>query len=88
MRFYNLAGTLVDPPSPIYQRVKSPAGTTSEFEYGTDPEVVKSSTGVYYMDYTLPDTGGVWITEAEAGQAGVTEKVSMFSKFFVIKSEV
>lgn len=39
----------------------SPSGDKTHYEYGTDEEVVKSSTGVYYFDLPLDEAGNWWV---------------------------
>lgn len=55
--FTNLAGTATDPTAVTF-RMKLPNGTTTTYVYGTDAALVKSSTGVYYVDwtFTVPDS--------------------------------
>lgn len=47
--FTNSAGTAVDPAA-VYCQIMSPAGTITAYQYGVDVALVKSSTGVYYVD--------------------------------------
>lgn len=42
-------GTLTDPTT-VRCKVKDPSGTITTYVYGTDAELVKESTGVYYVD--------------------------------------
>lgn len=49
--FTNLAGTATDPTA-ISCAVQSPQGSRT-YAYGVDPEVTKTSTGVYNLDLTL-----------------------------------
>lgn len=51
-------GDAVDP-SVVKCSVRDPDGTTTTYVYGTDDEVVKTSTGNYYMDVDA-DTYGTW----------------------------
>lgn len=46
-------------PTAVTFRFRKPDGTRTAYVYVTDPEVVKSSTGVYYVDLSL-DQAGVW----------------------------
>lgn len=57
-RFKNSAGTLVDPGGVTF-KVKDPSGNIDTYVYGTNPEVVKQSTGIYYID-NLVDEAGTW----------------------------
>ena len=56
--FTNLAGSAADPTG-ITFKWRTPAGTTSSYVYGTDAELVKSATGIYYVDLTL-NVEGTW----------------------------
>jgi hypothetical protein len=51
-------GTNIDP-SVVKSWFRSPSGTVTIYTYGTDAELVKSATGIYYMDVNL-DTAGDW----------------------------
>jgi hypothetical protein len=44
-------------PSTVTFKLRSPGGIETSYEYGTDAELVKSSTGDYYVDVT-PDFDG------------------------------
>ena len=50
--FTNLAGTATDPTAVTF-KIKLPSGTTTTYIYGTDAELVKSATGIYYVDWTF-----------------------------------
>ena len=62
-----LTGTWTDPlnsdaaldPTAVNLSIRNPAGTVTTYVYGDDAELVKSSTGVYYLDLDL-DTAGIW----------------------------
>lgn len=47
--FADSAGTATNPTAVLCQ-VKTPAGTTTTYTYGTDAELVRASTGNYYVD--------------------------------------
>ncbi len=51
----NAAGTVVDPSALTFQITV--AGSTTSYTYGTDAELVKASTGVYYVDFTVVTRG-------------------------------
>lgn len=53
--FTNLAGTVTDPTGVTFT-IRKPDGTVTSYVYPTDAVLVKSTTGVYYVDYaiTLP----------------------------------
>lgn len=50
--FTNLAGVVTDPTAVTF-KMKKPDGTTTTYVYGTDAELVKSATGIYYVDWTF-----------------------------------
>ena len=54
--FANSAGTATDPTT-VTVYVKNPAGTLSTYIYGTDAEVVKSATGIFYIDVDCNKAG-------------------------------
>jgi len=54
--FTNAAGTAIDPTVVKFQFI-TPAGVTTAYTYGTDAEVVKSATGIYYVDIDASQTG-------------------------------
>lgn len=61
-----VTGTFSDPdddtvmdPAVVKLSVKDPSENVETFVYGTDVEVVKSSTGVYYLDIDA-DEAGTW----------------------------
>ena len=53
---FKVSGTNTDPTA-ITFKVRVPAGTITTYVYGTDAALVKSATGVYYVDYTPSDEG-------------------------------
>lgn len=76
--FTNSAGTATDPTAVLF-KVKNPAGTITTYTYGTDAELVKSATGVYYVDLDLA-TSGTWYTRfysTGTGQAAVESTINV-----------
>lgn len=69
VRFEHTFKTLVDgvlvttDPSTITINVKIGSGSVTPYVYGTDAEVVKSSTGVYYIDLWLTTGDTDWIVQ-------------------------
>lgn len=53
---FRLEGIPTDPTAVSFF-IKSPGDSAVEYVYGTDSEVVKESTGVYYMDVPLDESG-------------------------------
>jgi hypothetical protein len=54
--FTNLAGTASDPTTVLF-KYELPSGTQTTLTYGTDAALVKSATGVYYVELTLATVG-------------------------------
>lgn len=46
-------------PTTLTFKLLSPSGVTTTYVYGTDAQVVKTSTGDYYVD-VIPDVAGRW----------------------------
>lgn len=46
-------------PDTVEFKVRSPAGITTSYVYGTDDELAQTSTGDYHIDYS-PSTAGRW----------------------------
>lgn len=56
--FSDLAGTNADPTTITFKyRTPAPALTTYSYVYATSTEVVKSTTGIYYVDVALTTSG-------------------------------
>lgn len=56
--FENQSDAYVDPGG-VQVKVKNPLGTSTTYVYGTDAEVMKTSTGNYYIDIEA-SLEGVW----------------------------
>jgi hypothetical protein len=56
--FTNAAGTATDP-SVVRCKYRDPSGNVTSLLYGTDAALVKSATGIYYVDIDA-DELGVW----------------------------
>ena len=54
----NASGVNTDPATLTF-KVKNPAGDVTTYVYGTDVELVKSATGVYYVELYCT-SGGIW----------------------------
>lgn len=50
--FTNLAGVVTDPTAVTF-KMKLPNGTATTYVYGTDAQLVKLGTGIYYVDWTF-----------------------------------
>jgi hypothetical protein len=57
--FRGLNGAVADPTT-ITVYTETPDGTETEYVYDDDVEVVRSSTGIYYMDVVF-DEVGAWL---------------------------
>lgn len=77
--FTNAVGSAVDPTTVRFS-FKTPLGVTTTYLYGTDAQVVKSATGIYYVDVDA-DLSGVWRTRWKSTGTGKAAKES----FFVVK---
>jgi hypothetical protein len=56
---FTYGGAAVDPTTVTFQIRRMPAHTITTYVYGVDAELVKASTGSYYVNYT-PDHVGEW----------------------------
>jgi hypothetical protein len=77
------AGNDTDPTTLTFTLL-DPGGTETTYTYGTDAEIVKTSTGDYYIDVT-PTQGGRWYyrwvstgTAAGAKEGNFTVQASPF----------
>jgi hypothetical protein len=66
--FTNAAGAAQDPTN-VFFKQKDPEGTVTTYEYGTDSELVKDSTGNYHVDVDA-DQAGIWYYRFEATGTG------------------
>ena len=53
---FRVDDVLTDPTGVVF-KYKPPVGAIVTYTYGTDPELVKASTGTYHVDLTLTDDG-------------------------------
>jgi hypothetical protein len=80
--FRNSGGTLIDPTTVTF-KARNPAGTITSYLYGTDAQVVKDSTGIYHVDWSLT-SAGKWYFRIEStgtGQAADEEEVLVVTAF-------
>jgi hypothetical protein len=52
---FKVGATLTDPTT-VTCKVMDPSKTVTTYVYGTDEELVKSSTGIYYVDITTDES--------------------------------
>jgi hypothetical protein len=57
--FTDADGNAQDPTAVFFAFLAPSATSATTYEYGTDAELVKDSTGVYYVDLDL-DEAGLW----------------------------
>jgi len=75
--FTTLAGVAIDPTALVF-KFTNPAGTTTTYTYGTDPQVIRDSTGNYQVDLSV-STAGLWLYWFEAtGTAQAVEEGSFY----------
>lgn len=70
----NAANDLVDPDTLTF-KYKEPSGAVTTLVYGTDPEVVRESLGIFYVDHQCL-AGGSWAGQwLSTGPAGGTQAI-------------
>lgn len=55
---FKLLDTVTDP-TVVQFKISNPVGVETIYTYNQDPELKRSATGVYYVDYVL-DVSGEW----------------------------
>ena len=78
--FRNISDVLTDPTT-IIIRTKTTADVEASFTYGVDAEVIKSSTGIYYMDITTTAAGNYFYRGVGTGTL-----VAAGESFFVVRA--
>lgn len=58
-RFKSIGKVAVDPTA-VFVLVDSPDDAVVSYQYGVDAEIVKSDTGVYYIDIDTSGDPGTW----------------------------
>lgn len=66
-------GTAADPGTLVLTILK-PDGSTVTYTYGTDADVVRNTTGVYYVDYEIDQPGRHRYSWTSTGAAQAYEK--------------
>jgi hypothetical protein len=70
-------------PDTVAVKIYSPQGVITTYVYATDAEVIKASTGDYYIDYT-PNESGQWFYRWET--TGDNEAIAVEGYFRVQSS--
>ena len=80
--FTNLAGVATDPTT-VKFKVKSPSAET-EYVYGVDAEVVRTATGVFYVDVTFTASGSWSVRWVASGNlvSAIEQKVKVRATAF------
>lgn len=73
---------LIDPTNVIL-KVAKPNNTSTTYTYSVDVELVKDSTGTYYLDYVPTIDGTHYYKWSGTGNMNAVEE----AQFFVIKSQ-
>jgi len=82
--FTTAAGSAVDP-STVTFYARTPAGIVLDYVYGTDAEVIKSATGIYYVDVSANEVGR-WrysFRSTGTGQAAATGAFQVDNSVFL-----
>lgn len=74
--FTNSAGAAIDPTTVTF-KYRVPAGTITTLVYGTDPGLIKSAVGVYYVDISA-STSGKYICRFESTGTGQAAEETEF----------
>lgn len=80
--FTDAAGAVVDPATVTF-KIKNPYGTITTYVYGTDAQLVKLSTGIYYVDFDVT-IAGTWFYRFSSTGTG---KAADEAEFTVEESE-
>ena len=75
--FTNSSGTAIDPTS-VFFKFKTPKGTITSYTYGADAELVKSTTGIYYVDITTT-MAGTWFVRFSSTATGAAAEEDEFN---------
>lgn len=82
-KFKNSNKVLIDPTSVTF-KFKSPDGVITTYVYGVDSQLVRESTGIYYCDIDLLQSGNYIYRFNSSG----TLKSGSESRFSVKRSEI
>jgi len=80
-----LVGTTPTDPAALTLTVRAPDGTSTEYVYLTDPEIVRDSAGVFHADIPAPLSGPwAWRWEGTGAAAGVDEGVYYVERSLIV----
>jgi hypothetical protein len=65
-------------PTTVVAKVRNPSGTTTTYTYGLDNQLVKSATGVYYVDVNLNAAGTWWVRFESTGTGQAAQELGLF----------
>lgn len=72
---FAVAGVNTDP-TVVTFKIRVPSGTVTTYVYGVDAQLVKSATGVYYVDYTTTAAGDhAWRMAGTGAAIGAAEQL-------------
>ena len=77
--FTNLAGAAADPTGVTFS-IRKPDGTAINYVYLTDAEIVKSGTGVYYVDFAITLPGRHIYRFAGTGAVAAAENGEFYAR--------
>lgn len=80
--FTNSAGVVIDPTTVLFKH-KDPSGNKTTLTYGVDSAVVRTSTGVYYVDLSVDEVGTWyyrWQSTGTGQSAGETYFIAQVSR--------
>jgi hypothetical protein len=66
--FTNASNAAIDPTVVLF-KYRNPAGTSTTLTYGVDAALVKSATGIYYVDLDM-SSSGVWYAKFQSTGTG------------------
>lgn len=82
-KFKNKSNVLVNPTT-VQVKVKQPDLTETTYIYGVDPEVVRESTGIYYINLDTTGKSGTWYVKWNSlGTQGVAQ-----TNFTVVDTDI
>ena len=77
--FTNLAGAATDPTGVTFS-IKKPDGSSTNYIYGTDGQLVKSGTGIYYVDFSITLPGRHSYRFAGTGTVATAENGEFYAR--------